>query len=177
MRIVYSLTPEMRAKLKEPIGTLIRGSFAETTKMLKDIAARENPLSIITVGDTVSRNLNDGGFSVKLSIVDNLAMRKNIRPVLLKAEKTVHVRNPQATITDEAIEQIQRALRGQGSMRIVVDGEEDLLTLVTVLYAPENSYVIYGQPREGIVLVRVTEEKKQEVAALLEAMGEVRKAK
>jgi uncharacterized protein (UPF0218 family) len=48
---------------------------------------------------------------------------------------------------------------------------------VTVLYAPENSYVIYGQPREGIVLVRVTEKKKQEVAALLEAMGEVRKAK
>lgn len=170
MRTVYSLTPEMRVKLKTPIGTLIRGSFAETTRALKNLVEKENPAGIITVGDTVSRNLNGSGLNIKLSIVDNVSMRKNIRPVLLNAEKTVHIRNPQATITDEAIEQIQRALCEKERVRIVVEGEEDLLTLVAMLYAPDNSYIIYGQPREGIVLIKVTPEKKIEAATLLRSM-------
>ena len=170
MRVVYSVPPEMRLKLKKPIGKLIRGSFAETMKSLKEIAANENPPCIISVGDTVSKNLSDSGFFPKLSIIDNLAMRKNIQPVLLKADRTVHTRNPQATITDEAIEAVRQALSSPNRVRIVVEGEEDLLTLIAVLYAPENSYVIYGQPHEGIVMVKVTKEKKQEVSMLLNAM-------
>jgi uncharacterized protein (UPF0218 family) len=52
----------------------------------------------------------------------------------------------------------------------VVDGEEDLLTLVAVLYAPENAVVVYGQPYEGIVLVKVSPEKKAEALEFLKAM-------
>jgi len=170
MRVVYSLTPEMRLKLKKPIGDLIRGSFAETMKSLKEITAKENTPCIISVGDTVSRNLRDSGFCPKLSIVDNLAMRKSIEPILLKADRTVHTRNPQATITDEAIEAVRQALNSPNRVRMVVEGEEDLLTLIAVLYAAENSYVIYGQPHEGIVVIKVTREKKQEVSMLLSAM-------
>jgi len=49
--------------------------------------------------------------------------------------------------------------------------------LITVLYAPENSLVVYGQPREGIVVVKVTPEKKASAANFLKAMKNVRKAK
>ena len=42
----------------------------------------------------------------------------------------------------------------------MVDGEEDLLALVAVLYAPQNSFVVYGQPHCGIVFVKVTSRRK-----------------
>jgi uncharacterized protein (UPF0218 family) len=57
MAIRYRLTPELRKKLKKPIGTLIRGSFNETMKKLKDLVEKENPPMIISVGDSVSKNL------------------------------------------------------------------------------------------------------------------------
>ena len=44
-------------------------------------------------------------------------------------EKTVYVDNPQGTITEEAIFAIKEALERNEHTHIVVEGEEDLLTL------------------------------------------------
>jgi uncharacterized protein (UPF0218 family) len=175
MAIVYSLTPEIREKLKDPLGTLIRGSFSETTRKLKDIIEKEKPPNIISVGDTVSKNLVENDVFPKLSIVDNRVMRRSIQPVTLKADENLYVKNPPGTITDEALKAIQEAFKTSHSVKIVVDGEEDLLTLVAVFYAPENSLIVYGQPYEGIVVVRATQQKKEEVAGILKAMETVSK--
>jgi uncharacterized protein (UPF0218 family) len=53
---------------------------------------------------------------------------------------------------------------------VLVEGEEDLLTLVAVLKAPENSLVVYGQPHEGIVAVRVDKTTKEKVRQIVETM-------
>ncbi len=58
---------------------------------------------------------------------------------------------------------------------LLVDGEEDLLTLVAVLYAPENALVVYGQPNQGIVVVRVTSKKRAEAERIWGAMKTVKK--
>jgi uncharacterized protein (UPF0218 family) len=89
----------------------------------------------------------------------------------------MHVKNPRGTISEEAFTIIQEALKETARVKIVVDGEEDLLTLVAVLAAPENSFVVYGQPHEGIVVVKASPEKKAEVAVLLKAMKIPRKTK
>ena len=177
MTIVYSLTPSLRKKLKHPLGTLIRGSFAETMDRLKEMVEKEKPSCIISVGDTVSKNMVRKGFTSKLVIVDNITMRKATQPVAFTAEKTVYVQNPAATITDAAINAIQEAFRHNGTTKIIVDGEEDLLTLAVVLYAPNDSVVIYGQPYEGIVVVRASASKKEEIATILKTMENPRKAK
>ena len=177
MVIAYSLTPELRKKLKKPVGTLIRGSFAQTMKILKNMTEKEKSAFIISVGDTVSKNLAENRMFPQLSIVDNRVMRRNVQPVPLTAEKTIHVKNPPGTITEEALEAIQEAIKSNCRVKIVADGEEDLLTLIAVLYSPENAFVIYGQPYEGVVVVKVTPEKKAEVAGILKAMKNVRKAK
>lgn len=173
----YRLTPELRKKLKKPIGALIRGSLNETMRKLKDLVEKENPPMIISVGDSVSKNLARNNMFPKLCIVDNKVMRKRIQPIALKADKTLYVKNPSATITGEALATIQEALEHTRRVKIVVDGEEDLLAIAAVLYAPENSFVVYGQPLEGIVVVKVTQQKKKEVTKVLKAMEIFRKAK
>jgi len=173
----YNLTPELRIKLKQPLGTLIRGSFTETMKTLNDIIEKEKPTSIISVGDTVSKNLVESHLSPQVIIVDNRVMRKSAQPITLSTEKTINVKNPPGTITQEAHKAIQEALECNDNVKIIVEGEEDLLTLIAVLYAPEKSYVVYGQPYEGIVVIRVTPEKRAEIAEILKTMENVRKAK
>jgi uncharacterized protein (UPF0218 family) len=170
MPIKYNLTPELRAKLKQPLGTLIRGSFTETTKRFSEMVNKEKPPSIISVGDTVSRNLTTNHILPELSIIDNKCMRRSIQPTLLATERIFHVKNPQGTITEEAIAAIQEALQSNQHARIVVEGEEDLLTLIAIMRAPQDSFVLYGQPHEGIVVVKVTEGKKTEVSEILKAM-------
>jgi uncharacterized protein (UPF0218 family) len=177
MRVAYSLTPELREKLKTPIGMLIRGPFAETMKVFKDIIEKERPSFVISVGDTVTRNLTENHVALHIAIVDNRVMRKDTSPIPFGMERTLYVKNPQGTITEEAVEAIREALKSNCSVKIIVDGEEDLLTLAAVMYSPENSFVVYGQPYEGIVVVKVTLEKKREVAAILKTMEDARKAK
>jgi len=177
MPVAYVLTPELRIKLKEPMGTLVQGSFAEAMARFKELVANERPKYIISVGDTVSKNLVKHGLLPKLAIVDNKAMRKPTGPIPLTSEKTIRVENPAATITEEAVRAIRDAFGANDTAKIMVDGEEDLLTLVAVAYAPEGSFVVYGQPHEGIVIVKATPAKKAEIAGILKTMGEARKAK
>ena len=54
---------------------------------------------------------------------------------------------------------------------IVVDGEEDLLALPSILFAPINTHVLYGQPNAGLVIVSVTESLKVKVYDILIEMG------
>ncbi|MEM2117658.1 MAG: DUF359 domain-containing protein [Candidatus Bathyarchaeia archaeon] len=177
MPIKYSLTPELRIRLKKPLGTLIRGSFAETMKKFKEMVDKEKPACIISVGDTVSRNLVENRILPQLSIVDNRVMRRTAQPLPPTEHKIVNVRNPPGTITEEAFVTIQDALKTTWKTKIVVDGEEDLLTLIAILYAPENAFVVYGQPYEGIVVVKVTPDKKAEIASILKTMENIRKTK
>ena len=177
MVIAYSVTPELRVKLKEPFGMLIQGSFSETMVKMENIVKKEKPPKIVSVGDVVSLNLYENQMKPQLSITDNKRMRKKVKPKVFAGMKVVHVKNPQGTITEEAIAAIREALESDEPVHIIVDGEEDLLTLIAVLYAPEKSLVVYGQPYEGIVVVEVTSEKKNEAMEILKAMKTVRKAK
>jgi GTP-dependent dephospho-CoA kinase len=170
MPVAYRVTPETLQKFKEPFGTLIEGSFSETTARLQGIINREKPAKIISVGDTVSRNLHKYNIVPQLAITDDKSMRKKLEPKIFSGKKLVRIKNPQGTITEEAINAIRNAVEGNEATQILVDGEEDTLTLIAVLYAPENSLVLYGQPKKGIVLVRITAEKKAEAQQILKAM-------
>ena len=177
MSVSYVVTPEMKSKFKEPFGTLIQGSFPQTMNQLKDIITNEKPTVIISVGDTVSRNLHEHQMIPQLSITDNKCMRKKLQPLIFPDKNIVQVKNPQGTITQVAINAIQNALQSKKQVQIIVDGEEDLLTLISVMYAPESAIVVYGQPYRGIVVVKVTQEKKAEAQKIWETMKRVNEKK
>jgi uncharacterized protein (UPF0218 family) len=170
MVISYSINSELRAKLKAPFGRLIRGSLVEIMNEMESIVKREKPPKIVSVGDIVSRNFHYRQMDIQLSITDNKCMRKKIKPQIFADRNNVYVRNPRGRITDKAIMAIRTALRSDNPTHIIVDGEEDMLALIAVLYAPEKSFVVYGQPHEGVVVVKVTSEKKAEVKKILKAM-------
>ena len=173
---IRRLTPELREKLKAPLGLLIQGSFDETMKTLKELIEKEKPPRIVSVGDAVSDSMTRHGFSPQVLIVDNKVMRKVIQPFALDADQTLHVKNPPGTLTEEAWTVIKEALRRKRRTKVLVEGEEDLLTIVAVLCAPENSLVVYGQPHEGIVVVKVTEKTRETMRHIVDAMEQFSKS-
>lgn len=170
MTVEYAITPELRIKLKDPFGTLVQGTFDETMDKLKQLMEEEKPPKLISVGDVVSINLHKHNINPQLTIIDNKSLRSQAMPEMTKVEKTVCVANPQGTITEEAASAVKDALDKDEHTHIIIDGEEDLLTLIAVFYATENSFVVYGQPYTGIVVVKVTQQKKCQVEKFLKSM-------
>ena len=170
MITILILPEKLRKKLKKPLGTLIAGSFEETVKRFKEILAKEKPAKLIAVGDAVSESLMKNGVFPDVFIIDNRVMRKEITPIEFGAERTLYAKNPAGTISKEAWEKIKNALNSDLQTKIIIDGEEDLLALPAVLFAPENSFVVYGQPHEGMVVIKVTEEKRKEVESIIDEM-------
>jgi len=169
---VRRLTPFQRMEGKTPLGLLIEGSFDETVEKLMKLIEKEKPSIIISVGDVVSESLIKKDVFPDVFIVDHKVMRKSIAPFSAKVDETRYVKNPAGTLTEEALNELKEVLKKKSGKRvkIVVDGEEDLLTLPAVLYAPENSLVVYGQPRTGIVAVKVMRQTRERVRKVIEEM-------
>ena len=70
----------------------------------------------------------------------------------------------------ESIEIIKKAFGMDSPVRLIVNGEEDLLVLPVCIHAPENSIVLYGQPDQGLVLVHITTEIRNKAQTLLDLM-------
>lgn len=140
---------------------------------LKQLIKEEKPSKIISVGDVVSKNMSAHHIPTHTIIVDNKVMRQTIKPIKVKAKRTLHIKNPAGTLTPETWTTIQEALKQDQPTRVLVNGEEDLLTLVAVHQAPENTLVVYGQPNQGVVAVKVTEEMKRKVQLIIDDMEPV----
>lgn len=98
-----------------------------------------------------------------------MTLRKVLDHFEIKAERTYRVRNPAGVITQEAWDTIKEALRQREAV-IFVDGEEDLLAIPAIIESPENSFIAYGQPSEGLVVVTSTAATKAEVKQMVDRM-------
>ena len=154
-------------------GLLIRGSFDEAMEELRRLKDAERPSMIISVGDVVSDNMIKHALLPQVLVVDNQVMRESIAPVPMDVDQTLYLKNPPQMLADEAWSVMREAIVSGKRTRILVDGEEDLITIVAVLCAPVGSFVVYGQPREGIVVVRVTEQRKEDFAWVVDNMERV----
>ncbi len=163
------MTEELRDSLKKPLGKLLRGRGPEVYRELAEEILRSNPARIILVGDVVSRNATIHKVRSDIMIVDNREMRGPAEPFDRKAKRTFLVRNEPGTISADAWVGVEEAVQ-RGDAIMIIDGEEDLLTLVAIAVAPLGSIVAYGQPNEGLVIVQVDNQAKERVGCLLDAM-------
>jgi len=86
----------------------------------------------------------------------------------------ITVKNPAGFITNEMFRVVEEAIKNKKG-KIFVDGEEDLAALVAMIVAPNGAIIIYGQPSEGMVFVKVDENIKKRAGADFSKMEEVNK--
>ena len=162
------LPENLRDQLKKPLGILLLDSDATRNNISKNIPSGS---FIITVGDATTEKMIKFGFNPSLQIVDSVEKRSKRDLPEGKAETILTCRNPAAEITQESISVIQKAFGMTPPVRIIVSGEEDLLVLPVAVYAPDNSVILYGQPNEGLVIVRVTEEVRNRTRSIMSSMS------
>jgi uncharacterized protein (UPF0218 family) len=164
------LTRELRALLKIPLGELLTGTGDENMKALKRIVTERNPPRVICIGDSVCRNAISAGETSWIKIVDGKEMRRETGLQDFHGKRVFLVDNPPGTISRMAWEAVTEAIKHKGSL-LIVNGEEDLLTLPAVLEAPNNSIVIYGQPPQaGMAVVKINRDKKSLAKSVVDAM-------
>lgn len=151
------MTKEAQERMQERIGLLITGEIPVPYRILKKMLKDEQ---VIAIGDVVAENLLKVGIEPAVLIVDGRSRREDVE---IEIQCDITVKNPQSEITDELVDAIRK-----GYKRIFVEGEEDLAALPAILYAHENSVIVYGQPLEGIMVIRPTEENKKKVRETLE---------
>ena len=163
------LPENLRDQLKNPLGNLIKDNDPNKENILKKIYAES---IIITVGDKTTEIMVQLGLRPQIQIIDGLEKRnQRTVPVDDAINTKLSCKNPPGEITEESIQIIQKAFSCESPVRIIVDGEEDLLVIPVCIFAPENSVVMYGQPNEGLVIVHITPEIRAKVQKILDAMN------
>jgi len=153
--------------LKIPLGILLPESQTDKTNIKKHLS--ENSY-IITVGDRTTEKMIEFGLIPSLQIIDSQEKRVKRDPPKLANATELTVDNPAAEITLQSIDIIKKAFTMHPPVRLSVNGEEDLLVIPACIHAPENSIVLYGQPNEGLVLVKITPEIRNKTQKLLDSM-------
>ena len=161
------LPDSLREQLKIPLGLLLPESQANKENIKKHLP--ENSY-VITVGDRTTEKMIEFGLIPSLQIIDSQEKREKREPPKLENATEITIENPAAEITPQSIEMIKKAFTMTPPVRLTVIGEEDLLVLPVCIHAPENSVVLYGQPNEGLVIVKITGEIRNKTQALLDLM-------
>ncbi len=169
-RTAYILPESVRDELSRAFGPVV------STEELRD-AVGDRPL--LCVGDQVSLTAKQVGLVPRVIVCD-FRTRRGAPSATYKAAlgdwgpAEIRIRNPAATLTREAWDAVRTALAfpGAGPVRILVEGEEDLLAIPCFLEAPDGAVVAYGMPGKGVVVVAVDVRFKAQVRRLLQRFNE-----
>jgi hypothetical protein len=169
---IYELSSDIRLRM-ERADELRKARGKLSQAILREISSK----FIITVGDRVLRSAILSGFIPNVCIFDMMEERNFIGPPEgISGFLLLRTRNERGTISKDAWASVRDAIiiasRGIRTA-LLVEGEEDLLGFPSVIMAPEGSYVLYGQPKEGIVHVLVTDDVKNEAIKLFYELFEV----
>lgn len=164
-----NLPLSLREQLRKPVGTPV----ADVGKIKESISEQS---LLITVGDIVTKSLRDINCIPDIEIIDFKTRRSSIDSELINQYKKMNkktYRNEAGSIHKEVIdayiEAVKNCVTNHQKQTIIIEGEEDLLTLPAILLAPLHSLVCYGQfDLNAVIMVDVTEEKKQLITGLLE---------
>ncbi len=163
------LPDALRTELAKPFGPIL-----QTAELAVALAGKE---PILAVGDVVSLTLKRLGITPRLFVCDFLTQRGEPDPVYEAELGTwgtfaLRVRNPAGKLTKAAWDAVALALEeGKAPVRIVVEGEEDLLGIPCFALAPLGAVVLYGMPGKGVVVAPVDAAMKARVAEFVAAMS------
>jgi uncharacterized protein (UPF0218 family) len=165
---VHPLPNDLRLRLKRPLGSLLNNSNISRDRLLLELEGADLTVS---VGDATTELLLSLGFFPDVEIVDGREMRRDRDPPPSAYRILIPVSNPAGCLTDEAIDAVSEALRSEKPARILVEGEEDLLTLPVLACYPIGTVLCYGQPNSGLVVLHIDEKLRKLAVSFLRQMG------
>jgi GTP-dependent dephospho-CoA kinase len=151
--------------LKRPFGTLIPDEQVTRQKISSLLAGSEQ---VITVGDATTERLVSFGIIPDVAVIDGKERRLKRKHTADYRAQEFHCINPAGTISQDAMNALESVLKTSPPVRLLVDGEEDMLALPVFVMALEGSSVLYGQPLEGLVAVKITRVKQKQAKDLME---------
>ena len=173
----WILPISLRSTLREPLGDVFPGQLSEKKSIVKNILdtiKNTNPSMVFAIGDIIAGSLWKVGFPPSITVIDYKSRREALdenSKLKTQNSKIRKYRNGAGTIEVSAVRRLKALckayLKNNIPQTIIIDGEEDLMVLSAILVAPLSSLVLYGQYGLGVVVVRVTEEKKKEVLKLV----------
>ncbi|MFH1257988.1 MAG: GTP-dependent dephospho-CoA kinase family protein [Candidatus Micrarchaeota archaeon] len=160
------ITASIRKALERPFGKLLAPR--------KLLAALKNPKApIIAVGDISTLLLMRNGITPDVSFFDFTCKRKPImaedkRELLFMRGKLIKITNPAGMISAELMRTTKAILIGRlkENVKVLVDGEEDLAAIPCMMFAPRGSFIVYGQPDRGAVLIKLRGEDRLKAQAI-----------
>ena len=164
----YRLPEAMRAELAKPLGRLFRPADISGPSFRHAV---NHSSFVVTVGDRVTETVGGLGKIPDVQIVDSRENRKPRAPPDVSFVTGYEVDNPAGGISADAVESVREVLATKKPARLLVTGEEDLLAIPAIIFAPEGASLFYGQPGQGIVIVTVDEAAKLRSRAILKRMG------
>ena len=163
------LPDNLRDFLKEPMGQLL------DEKNLLNLLKNEK--FVVSIGDVVTYTILKHHIEPIFCIVDFKTRRgecsqESVDLIKSFGKKSIVVKNPPGTISDDLWKVIELAFEDlkNTSLRIEVDGEDDLASLVVIYLAPKDVTIIYGLPDKGVLVVKPTYENKKKVKEVLDKM-------
>ena len=163
------LPESLRKQLKIPLGKLLKEKEAIKENIKREIP---NGSFIITVGDATTEKMLKFEIIPSLQIIDSVEKRTQREAPDIQGVKTIlSCDNPAGEITEQSIDEIKKAFKSPLPVRLTINGEEDLLVIPVCIFAPENATVMYGQPNEGLVIIRINDEIRNKAQELLNSMN------
>jgi len=165
----YLIMPEsLRPTLQKPLGKIYK-----TTRQVivgANLDSPKKPVMIIAVGDIIVDSLLKSGIDPDVKIIDFRSRRKRT-DLFTRSDPFRYIKKGQTlynnpgTINLKTAEVLKKMIRQRSVLRpynswLVVEGEEDLLALPAILFAPLNALVLYGHWQLGIIAVEVDEKIK-----------------
>ena len=157
LRLDAELNKDIIVELKKPLGEL----YPDFEDAIDEIKSSK---FLISVGDETFKNLTEYELYPNIGIIDNLIQRKNHTHDVIRADHILKADNPAGYITDDLWETIGQALElsDNGECYVIeVAGEEDLAVLPCIIMANPETTILYGQPNEGLVLLKVSDVKNK----------------
>lgn len=156
------LPENMRTELKKPVGTLYKNISEIKPRLEKQLSEKK---VIISVGDVTTHNLIENNIYPQLCIIDNKIERNPTPNKLNHTNNIYQITNPPGTITNELVDTIRKSINkikedNNQKIIIIVEGEEDLAVIPCIKEASDETLLLYGQPQEGVVLVKAVDRKE-----------------
>jgi uncharacterized protein (UPF0218 family) len=161
------LHPKDLEELKRPFGTLIPDIQVTKEKISSVVKGAKK---IITVGDATTARLLEFGMTPDLAIIDGKE-RRIARQYPKHPGQEFRCINPAGKISKSSFDLLERTLAMKEPTIVIVEGEEDMLAIPVFAMAPKGSVVLYGQPLEGMVAVKITPAKRKQAKGLMDRIG------